>query len=236
MIFTQPDSVISNVYDPQSLNRYSFERDNPYKYVDENGEIPLQSILNREDTWEPDKINRVYNLWQEISNTWNSNEFRYVRGAWSATGGPFYNALKSSMEIAARVSYGESNPFASQDLGGSARNLLFSSGDIALTFLDILGVGGEAITIMGKVSTASSLFLGTGLLETVYNQVNSGSCSIQYDQSKSSTLKSSVSSSSSSKDNSESSSSKTSSFVNSIKSTINTVVNFVKNIFGGLFH
>jgi RHS repeat-associated protein len=40
MIFTQPDSVVSNVYDPQSLNRYSFEKNNPYKYVDKDGKTP----------------------------------------------------------------------------------------------------------------------------------------------------------------------------------------------------
>jgi len=36
-IFTQPDTLIQNVYDPQALNRYAFERNNPYKYVDEDG-------------------------------------------------------------------------------------------------------------------------------------------------------------------------------------------------------
>jgi RHS repeat-associated protein len=45
MIFTQPDSVISNVYDPQSLNRYSFEKNNPYKYTDDDGKSPLEIIL-----------------------------------------------------------------------------------------------------------------------------------------------------------------------------------------------
>src|SRR3989344_5603515 len=43
-IFTQPDAVLSNVYDPQSLNRYSFERNNPYKYVDEDGETPILAV------------------------------------------------------------------------------------------------------------------------------------------------------------------------------------------------
>ncbi|MEK6953026.1 MAG: RHS repeat-associated core domain-containing protein [Nanoarchaeota archaeon] len=38
-IFTQPDALIPNVYDPQSLNRYRFERNNPYKYVDEDGKF-----------------------------------------------------------------------------------------------------------------------------------------------------------------------------------------------------
>jgi len=38
-LFTQPDAVFSNIYDPQSLNRYRFERNNPYKYVDEDGKV-----------------------------------------------------------------------------------------------------------------------------------------------------------------------------------------------------
>ena len=32
-IFTQPDSLLPNVYDPQQLNRYSYARNNPYKYA-----------------------------------------------------------------------------------------------------------------------------------------------------------------------------------------------------------
>src|SRR3989338_8010772 len=35
--FTQPDTLIQNVYDPQSLNRYAFERNNPQKNVDPDG-------------------------------------------------------------------------------------------------------------------------------------------------------------------------------------------------------
>lgn len=37
--FTQPDKVIVNVYDPQSLNRYAYVRNNPYKYVDKDGNV-----------------------------------------------------------------------------------------------------------------------------------------------------------------------------------------------------
>lgn len=36
-IFNQPDTLIQDVYDPQSLNRYSFERNNPLKYTDPTG-------------------------------------------------------------------------------------------------------------------------------------------------------------------------------------------------------
>lgn len=38
-LFTQPDVVIQNKYDPQTLNRYAFERNNPYLYVDESGNV-----------------------------------------------------------------------------------------------------------------------------------------------------------------------------------------------------
>jgi len=35
--WTQPDPVIKNIYNPQNLNRYSFELNNPYKYTDPDG-------------------------------------------------------------------------------------------------------------------------------------------------------------------------------------------------------
>ena len=36
--------IIIYVYDPQSLNHYAFERNNPYKYEDENGHNPIAAI------------------------------------------------------------------------------------------------------------------------------------------------------------------------------------------------
>jgi len=36
--FSQADMLLPDVYDPQQLNRYSYVRNNPYKYVDEEGE------------------------------------------------------------------------------------------------------------------------------------------------------------------------------------------------------
>ncbi len=35
--FVEPDSNLPNVYDPQQLNRYSYVRNNPYKYTDPDG-------------------------------------------------------------------------------------------------------------------------------------------------------------------------------------------------------
>jgi len=40
--FVQPDPVISDIYNPQDLNRYTYVRNNPYKYVDPSGNAALQ--------------------------------------------------------------------------------------------------------------------------------------------------------------------------------------------------
>jgi len=41
--FTQPDTIISDIYDPQSLNRYSYVRNNPLKYTDPSGHFVLSA-------------------------------------------------------------------------------------------------------------------------------------------------------------------------------------------------
>ena len=49
MKFTQADLVISEIYNPQDLNHYSYVRNNPYKYVDPNGRevyLATRSIIN----------------------------------------------------------------------------------------------------------------------------------------------------------------------------------------------
>ncbi|HLC65661.1 MAG TPA: RHS repeat-associated core domain-containing protein [Candidatus Nanoarchaeia archaeon] len=45
LIFTQPDALIPNAYDPQQLNRYAFERRNPYRYTDPSGNVITLPIL-----------------------------------------------------------------------------------------------------------------------------------------------------------------------------------------------
>lgn len=42
--FVQPDTLIANVYNPQFLNRYSFENNNPYKNVDPDGHQGYEAI------------------------------------------------------------------------------------------------------------------------------------------------------------------------------------------------
>jgi len=40
-MFAQADTLLPDAYDPQQLNRYAYVRDNPYKYTDPDGHIPL---------------------------------------------------------------------------------------------------------------------------------------------------------------------------------------------------
>ncbi|MBI4154872.1 hypothetical protein HY498_02180 [Candidatus Woesearchaeota archaeon] len=43
--FIHPDQNIPNLYNPQSLNRYAYVLNNPYKYVDHSGNEPTQAQL-----------------------------------------------------------------------------------------------------------------------------------------------------------------------------------------------
>lgn len=40
-IFIQPDALVPDIYDPQQFNRYSYAQNNPQKYIDADGNIPL---------------------------------------------------------------------------------------------------------------------------------------------------------------------------------------------------
>ena len=40
-IFTQPDPLLPNLYDPQQLNRYAYGRNNPYNYIDFEGHAAI---------------------------------------------------------------------------------------------------------------------------------------------------------------------------------------------------
>ncbi len=43
--FAQPDSMIPNPYNPQSLNRYSYTLNNPLKYTDPTGHFPPLALV-----------------------------------------------------------------------------------------------------------------------------------------------------------------------------------------------
>jgi RHS repeat-associated protein len=139
LIFTKPDSGISDVYDPQALNRYSFERNNPYKYVDPNGKsvIPASNPFDINNL----RLRIAYdkNFIPEISNNlqeaWEDKNLWFVRGLWNAFADPYYKATKGSVELIARASYGKNHPFASKDTSKSIKDIAFGGVNIGLTTL-----------------------------------------------------------------------------------------------------
>ena len=44
--FIQPDPIIAELYNPQNLNRYAYVLNNPYKYVDDSGNIPVDVVVD----------------------------------------------------------------------------------------------------------------------------------------------------------------------------------------------
>ncbi|MFH1400343.1 MAG: RHS repeat-associated core domain-containing protein [Nanoarchaeota archaeon] len=47
-VFTSPDSIIQNPYNPQNLNRYAYVLNNPYKYVDPSGNFFFPALFGQD--------------------------------------------------------------------------------------------------------------------------------------------------------------------------------------------
>lgn len=63
--FTQPDTIIPNPYNPQTLNRYSYALNNPYKYQDSTGHY-AESVLDIGFI-----IADIYSIAKDPGNGWN---------------------------------------------------------------------------------------------------------------------------------------------------------------------
>ncbi len=63
--FTQPDTIIPDLYNPQSLNRYSYVLNNPYKYVDPTGHY-VETVLDIASiSWS------IHDIYNDPSSGWN---------------------------------------------------------------------------------------------------------------------------------------------------------------------
>lgn len=78
-IFSQPDPNIPNPYDPQQLNRYSYARNNPYKYIDPTGNEPVLAQIGSYE------IAYNYILAQETNNP-NANAIQTLNSIVSFSG------------------------------------------------------------------------------------------------------------------------------------------------------
>jgi len=69
MRWTQPDWIIQDVYDPQNLNRYSYVKNNPLKYTDPTGNVPIETVADVASVvWDlGDIYNDPTNLWNYVA-------------------------------------------------------------------------------------------------------------------------------------------------------------------------
>ena len=89
--FTQPDSVMGDVYDPQQLNAYSYARNNPYKYVDPSGNF-IDTILD---------IGFVgYDLYSIVQNPKDSSNYISLGLDLGGTAIPFVTGLGTGFKLA----------------------------------------------------------------------------------------------------------------------------------------
>jgi len=79
-MFTQPDPVIANLYNPQNLNRYSFELNNPYKYTDPDGKSvanPFEGIINAvKDAFNFGKSDAIVSEGQNLQNAYEDSNLK----------------------------------------------------------------------------------------------------------------------------------------------------------------
>ncbi len=239
MIFTQPDSMIQNFYDPQTLNRYSFERNNPYSYVDSDGKTfadpsDIFAINNFKYAPRYGRPEVFSDFGQDLTETWESNEFAIYRGLWAMTGKPGYDVIKGGIELMAYGS-GEDHPFASQDLFESTKDVVFGFGSILLSVGGIaFGGAVESVSFLNSVYSFSSEY---GLEVPSFDSISNMGSSIEYDQSSSVSSGSggSLGFSSAFTSPSKSTFGESKTFFNNVKSTVSNVFSKAKDFFGRLF-
>ena len=64
-IFVQPDTMLPDPYNPQALNRYAYALNNPVKYTDPSGHVPLDTVV--------DGLFALYDLGKYILNPSEEN-------------------------------------------------------------------------------------------------------------------------------------------------------------------
>ncbi|MBP2029401.1 RHS repeat-associated protein [Methanohalophilus levihalophilus] len=64
-VFTQPDTMIPDPYNPQTLNRYAYALNNPLKYTDPSGNLPIIPIIMVGMTiWSMYTAHQNYEAWR----------------------------------------------------------------------------------------------------------------------------------------------------------------------------
>jgi len=92
--FTQADTILPNVYDPQQLNRYSYVTNNPYRYVDPSGHI-VDTIAD---------VGFIgYDLYEIYNDPWNWRNWAALGGDAVGAALPFVTGLGAGIKIVTKA-------------------------------------------------------------------------------------------------------------------------------------
>lgn len=118
MRFTQPDTIISDIYNSQSFNRYSYALNNPVKYTDPSGH--LVDIL-------ADTVFIAWDAWEIIKDPSNKMNWGYLGLDIAGAALPFVTGLSAGFKAAEKASNvfgigGKSGKYVDNFIGESIRN------------------------------------------------------------------------------------------------------------------
>ncbi len=177
-IFTQPDSLLNYPYDPQGLNRYSFERRNPYSYTDPDGHwgvfVVLAAILL------PAAVSYIINAFNTLNN---GGGFFESSQAGAQAAGQSVGEINTPGGFAGTVGgiflaglggngLGKTSSFAKGGISSASgyKNIFNPSEEGATTFRSLFGEGGNVVSSIPKISTKN---LPSEIQETI-NLINQG--------------------------------------------------------------
>ncbi|MCL4394789.1 MAG: hypothetical protein M1482_08325 [Chloroflexi bacterium] len=168
--FVQPDTLIPDLYDPQSLNRYSYVRNNPVRYTDHLGrnsqpQLRRHTVRLYKGAYMKSKtrlIATAFALTIALLVTWRLFPAGGVTHA-AAGGGPLYTSivvqnLDPSLQMDARLSYHNAN---GQALLSTTRTIA----PFASITLDQPGQSGLPTTFAGSAVLDSDALFATVVTE-----------------------------------------------------------------------
>jgi len=175
-MFTQPDDLIPDVYDPQALNIYAFERGNPYGYMDPTGNA---GVINRgQQPWQGFQANEFYyaieNIVPSSEEVFDPSTFLGqinslpfappLEGAYSlfefGIGETLYQANRGTEERG--INFASTSNYNPQS---SREDAFYGAFDIGLFVLNKFNVGGEVVNFLSGANTLSTASTGENLPE-----------------------------------------------------------------------
>ena len=196
-VFVEADSIIPDYYNPQSLNRYTYVLNNPYKYVDETGHRPGQPFsLDRfflsDFTGIPTyAISGFSEMAADLSNQYKSSPISNVvnLGLSYSMIGPTWEVTEWGVKesIYQSTKGGNVMPIGGDEIGQIRTDALYGTSSL------LLKGGSSSSTFLSSLSTVDTLAgaFDVTLLESTINTFNYISSSTSYGYSSSGSYSSS---------------------------------------------